>query len=349
MFSLRPSARLRRAVALPAATAMTAGLLIAATTTPAAAAVTPHAPVTLPAGVEPMPPYQPQTYCDPVAKPGVLAFGKLLTATYKDTSIVSIARACGTDTSEHYQGRALDWGAYYKNPAQVKEVQATFAWLFATDAHGNKNANLRRLGIMYIIWNKRMWGSWSQTWEPYSCSGETACHQNHVHFSFDWSGAMKKTSFWTGKVSQPMATPNFVYKSTAYAQKFSVSAAKLAANAPFSVLAGATYRVTVSGTYKYASATGAVADAECSTKAGSSWTSLAPGDSTASTGLRDLDLAGRHWWPPTTSTGDGCNTKTHTYSRLITFQLTRTLPAVINDTTRSGHSGSLAVTVQRVS
>src|SRR5580693_7863966 len=77
-------------------------------------------------------------------------------------------------------------------------------WLFATDANGNQDAMFRRLGLMYVIWNKRIWGSWDQKWEPYSCSGVTACHVNHIHFSFGWAGAEKKTSYWTGVASAPL-------------------------------------------------------------------------------------------------------------------------------------------------
>jgi hypothetical protein len=61
----------------------------------------------------------------------------------------------------------------------------------------------RRLGIMYIIWNKQIWGAYSagSGWRPYSCSGVTGCHQDHVHFSFAWNGAMKRTSYWTKSVA----------------------------------------------------------------------------------------------------------------------------------------------------
>ena len=65
-----------------------------------AAVAVPKAPVALPVDIEPMPPYQPQTYCDPHDKPGVVAFGQLLTSVYRDTSVVSISRPCGTDTDE---------------------------------------------------------------------------------------------------------------------------------------------------------------------------------------------------------------------------------------------------------
>src|SRR3954463_7817794 len=68
----------------------------------------PHTNVVFPADIEVFAPYQPQTFCDPVAKPGTLALAHLLPATYTGTAIVSLPRACGSDTSEHYDGRAID-------------------------------------------------------------------------------------------------------------------------------------------------------------------------------------------------------------------------------------------------
>ena len=337
------------AVAAAIGLTMTA-MLGFATSSSAAVVRTPAAPAVLPTTIEDMPSYQPQTFCDPVSKPGVVALGALLTATYPDTSVVDIARSCTSEsgTSEHKDGRALDWRAYYKNTQQVAEVHAVFAWLFAKDAQGNPNAMLRRLGIMYIIWNKQIWGTWSQSWQPYSCSGVTACHQDHVHFSFDWAGALKKTSFWTGQVAAPMAPPAFVYKSTAYPQIVTVGSRTKAMTTPFSVGAGLRYRVTVSGTYRYAAATTSRADAECSTRDGTTWHSLAAGDVTAWTGLLDLWVGSYRAWRPTVATGDGCNTSSHTYTRIVTFPTTAPMKLRVNDVTHADDSGSLKVVIQRV-
>jgi len=315
-----------------------------------AAVAVPKAPVVLPVDIEPMPPYQPQTYCDPHDKPGVVAFGQLLTSVYRDTSVVSISRPCGTDTSEHYDGRALDWGAYYKNTTQVAEVNAVFAWLFAKDANGNPNAMLRRLGIMYVIWNKQIWGTWSQKWEPYACSGETGCHQNHVHFSFDWSGALKKTSFWTGVVSQPMAPPRPVLTSFTTPRVVTLPATSKANSTFFAVKSGLTYRLTVSGVYHYRPAGAAAADAECSRSSSDPvWHSLAPGDTSIWTGNRDLVVDETHSvWRATLATGHGCNPLTHTYTMLLTPTTTAPLLFSINDPDHTDDSGALTVTVLRV-
>jgi len=315
---------------------------------PAAFALVPTAPVKLPAGIEQMPPYQPQRFCDPVDKPGVVAFGKLLTATYKDTTVVDISRPCGTDTSEHYDGRALDWGVNVTNTTQRAQAGTVLKWLLSPDAAGHAHANLRRLGIMYIIWNKRIWGSWSQAWEPYACSGVTACHQDHMHFSFDWSGAEKKTSFWTGVVSTPMSPPNYVYRSFAFGQTVKVGSKSAHITPPFRVLGGATYRFTVSGSYRYDATTTHRADAECSTTNGTTWHALAAGDTSSSTGLLDLWVNNHRGWLPKPSNGTACNKTTHTYVRSIKFTTTTALTMFVDDPTHANNSGTLTIQVQRV-
>jgi len=339
------------AVVAVAGLALTSAAAFGSSSAAALVPRTPAAVAVLPPAIEDMPSYQPQTFCDPISKPGVVALGALLTATYPDTSVIDIARSCPSEsgTSEHKDGRALDWGANYKNPQQVAEVHAVFAWLFAKDAQGNPNAMLRRLGIMYIIWNKQIWGTWSQSWQPYSCSGVTACHQDHVHFSFDWAGALKKTSFWTGKVAAPMAAPAYVYTATSFPQILTVGSKRTSrVVTPFRVQAGLRYKLTVSGTYRYAAATTARADAECSTINGKTWKALAVGDTSASTGLLDLWVNGHRAWTPTGSTGGGCSATTHTYQRFLTFATTGPLQFWISDTTHSDDAGSLKVVLQRV-
>lgn len=344
------SSALRRAGALATAAGLASAVLAVAAPSANATVPVPKPPVALPAAIEPMPPYQPQTYCNPVNKPGVVAFASLLTATYRDTTVVSISRPCGTDTSEHYDGRALDWGVYYKNPAQVAEVNAVFAWLFAKDAAGNTNAMLRRLGIMYIIWNKQIWGTWSQKWEPYACSGETACHQNHVHFSFDWSGALKKTSFWTGVASTPMPTPHPLFTSLTTKQVVKVPATRNGVTSWFALKAGLRYRLVVTGVYKYRLARADVADAECSTSSSDAvWRPMTPGETSSRTGYRDLVVnSAMSGWRATVRDAHGCNSATHTYSMSFVPAVSAPLTLAINDSNRSDDSGALVVTVSRI-
>ncbi|MEX0426930.1 peptidoglycan-binding protein [Nocardioides sp. DS6] len=142
----------------------------------------------------------------------MVALGDLLKATYPGTSY-SISRTCGTDplpTSEHYDGRAVDWFTSVRTATGKARADALIRWLLATDAMGNAFANARRLGIMYVIWNGKIWGAYraSDGWRPYqSCAQhpekayDTTCHRDHMHFSLSWEGAMKRTSWWTKQVA----------------------------------------------------------------------------------------------------------------------------------------------------
>ena len=194
----------------------------AALLTPLAAlADTPEAPEFGPV-IEDYADYEGQKRCKPKPKAGLLSFQEVLQTTYPDSTWFGISRACDIGgTSEHKEGRAMDWSRDATDPAQRKTVAALFEWLFAEDQYGNENAMARRLGIMYIIWNRRMWSSWDQEWEVYCVQKRKVCkdpdsktavhpHADHVHFSFGWPGAKMQTSFWNPELSQgePLPEPS---------------------------------------------------------------------------------------------------------------------------------------------
>jgi hypothetical protein len=94
-----------------------------------------------------------------------------------------------------------------RDKTQAAQASSVMTFLLTTDRWGNKFANARRMGIMYMIWNNRIWGAWSGKWEPYHDCAKTpspaldgACHRNHVHFSLSWNGAIGRTSFWSRHV-----------------------------------------------------------------------------------------------------------------------------------------------------
>jgi peptidoglycan hydrolase-like protein with peptidoglycan-binding domain len=157
--------------------------------------------------------YRPQTTCDPTAKPGVLAFRRLILRNFPTTASSGITRDCDVGgTSEHKEGRAWDWRVFASDAADRQKVRAVFAWLFARDPDDHRYARLRRLGIMYMIWNERIWSSHraADGWRPYSCSGDTSCHRDHVHFSFSWKGARKNTTWWNREDSYPDCWPQCI-------------------------------------------------------------------------------------------------------------------------------------------
>lgn len=192
--------------------------------TPAPIAVTPGstspvpAPRVLPAGMDVVQQYEGHSVCDPVAKPGILKLQALLTATYGPHTFHS-TRACAADpSSEHTEGRALDWMVSNRVPAQKAEADAFLSWLLAPDEQGVPGAIARRMGIMYIIWNNQFWRSYAPMgWgELNGCSAnklkpknyDTSCHRNHVHFSMTWDGAAALTSYWDGTAQSTDACPS---------------------------------------------------------------------------------------------------------------------------------------------
>lgn len=140
--------------------------------------------------------------CDATPKPGVLLFRAWIIALYGEhpgpngkPQYQNILRDCkiGSPT-EHWQGRAWDW--MIPSPAAAK---AMVDMLLDSDAQGRPHALARRAGIMYLIYNRRMWRSYpwqdqpAGSWHPY---GGESPHTDHVHLSFGWPGARGLTSLY---------------------------------------------------------------------------------------------------------------------------------------------------------
>jgi hypothetical protein len=196
-----------RRPALRPSAAVLLGLLGALTVSvvPAGAAPVTRAPSK---AIEVFSPYQAQTTCNPTPKPGTLALSKLVMAAYPGTGTSGIARDCSLGgRSEHKEGRAWDWHVGYGNTKQRAQATDFAHWLFATDAYGNTFAQARRLGVMYVIWNKKIWSASSSGsgWRPYTGADP---HTSHMHISLSWAGAQKKTSYWTGTVAPVLKAPN---------------------------------------------------------------------------------------------------------------------------------------------
>ncbi|GAB3434284.1 hypothetical protein GCM10027517_02180 [Phycicoccus ginsengisoli] len=176
-------------------------LPLAAASASAAGARIPAPPSkSLPSGLDLAEPYVGQSTCDPVAKPYVIAFGELLKSHYAPVTRTTygIGRNCNSGVTEHSEGRALDWMVSVNDPVQKAVADSVTQWLSAPDAQGRPGAMARRFGIMYIIWNHKMWRAYApeRGWAPYTGS---VPHTDHIHFSFSWDGAYGRTSWWTGK------------------------------------------------------------------------------------------------------------------------------------------------------
>lgn len=151
--------------------------------------------------------YDSQDTCSPNPKPGVVAFSNMLMNAFPQTGSYGISRSCDVGgTSEHKEGRAFDWRANAGVKSERKAAETALDWLLAEDKYGNDFAMARRFGIMYIVWNRRIWGTWGG-WSVYCKQKAIGCvkpgtkevrhpHTDHVHFSFSWNGAKKRTTGW---------------------------------------------------------------------------------------------------------------------------------------------------------
>lgn len=146
--------------------------------------------------IDPYAVYEGQSTCSTDPKPGVVDFSRMALAAYPYTGSYGISRECNLGgQSEHKEGRAFDWMVSASNSRDVGAVDDMINWLLATDRYGNRHANARRLGVMYIIWNNWMWRAYDVTRTTNASSDP---HDDHIHISFGWDGAYARTSYFTG-------------------------------------------------------------------------------------------------------------------------------------------------------
>lgn len=215
----RLSAVVATCVAVLAPFAVVASPSVTATAAATTVASVPRDRV-LPLAIDVAQQYQGQSICSPTPKPGVTKLSALLKETYGPDTMYS-TRACKDDpTSEHTEGRALDWMVSLRVPAQQAKAVAFLNWLLAPGPDGTKAAMARRMGVMYIGWNNQIWRGYNNVgWgelkgcfskSKKSTSYDTFCHRDHVHFSLTWDGAAAVTSYWDGtaQVTPPCAKPS---------------------------------------------------------------------------------------------------------------------------------------------
>jgi peptidoglycan hydrolase-like protein with peptidoglycan-binding domain len=150
------------------------------------------APGRVGAAVDAPAPYQSQASCAAEPMPGTARLAELVLRTYGRGHDGGILRSCVVgDTSEHKDGRAWDWMLDLGNARDRRAAADFLAWVT-----GDDGVMARRLGIMYVIYNRKMWSTWSGGWERYDGYDP---HTSHVHVSLGWNGARGRTSFWTGR------------------------------------------------------------------------------------------------------------------------------------------------------
>jgi len=160
------------------------------------------------AAVEDYASWQPATRCSPKPKPGATALVRWLARKY-DGGTTSISRACRGSTSEHTEGRAIDWRLDATRKADRRTAKRFLERLLRTDKQDNAHALARRMGVMYVIWNDEMYAAWDAFEpEPYlssSCRKRKRCsptlrHRDHVHISLTRRAAKGRTSWYDGRV-----------------------------------------------------------------------------------------------------------------------------------------------------
>jgi hypothetical protein len=156
--------------------------------------------------------YDPQTTCTKQPRVGTVALGEWLVATYGGAG-GAVNRPCSeAGTSEHKDGRAVDWTLDADNPADRKIAKTFLAAAFATDANGNPAALARRMGIMYIIWSDHFYPAYQQfqreSYLSSSCRSKQRCsktlrHRDHMHISLSKAGAKGLTSIYVDLLPAP--------------------------------------------------------------------------------------------------------------------------------------------------
>jgi len=151
--------------------------------------------------------YQPEDGCRHKPMKGTRQLAAWLEKAFDGGSAVTATRACTSSTSEHQDGRAIDWMMDATSKADRAEVTRFLGEIFATDVDAEAHALARRMGIMYVIWNDHMYASYRQfekrDYLSSSCPSRKKCsktlrHRDHVHLSLSRPGGRAATT-WYGR------------------------------------------------------------------------------------------------------------------------------------------------------
>ena len=155
--------------------------------------------------------YQPQTRCSPKPKAGTKVLARWLVRRYGGDRGALSRRCKSGGTSEHKEGRAIDWVLDASKRKDRRTARAFLEFAFAEDKHGNPDAKARRMGLMYLIWNDHMYRAWDGfekgDYLSSSCRKKSKCsktlrHRDHMHLSLSRPGGRGRTSWYEGRVDE---------------------------------------------------------------------------------------------------------------------------------------------------
>lgn len=154
--------------------------------------------------------YQAPRTCVARVKPGTKTLARWIDRRHSGGRAVPSLRACPSSgaSSEHHEGRAIDWMMDATRKRDRREVKQFLGRIFAEDKRGNSHALARRMGVMYVIWDDRIHASYSRfearDYRSSSCKKLRKCsptlrHRDHVHISLSRKGAKGRTSWYAGR------------------------------------------------------------------------------------------------------------------------------------------------------
>ena len=152
--------------------------------------------------------YQPQTGCSPKAKPGTKMLARWI-VNHRGGGYGPISRPCSSGgTSEHKEGRAFDWTLDATRAADRRRAAAFLERIFRARADGEEDVLARRMGIMYVIWNDRIYSAYNgfekRDYLSSGCPSRRRCsttlrHRDHMHISLIRKGARTQTSWYVAR------------------------------------------------------------------------------------------------------------------------------------------------------
>ncbi|GAA4357556.1 hypothetical protein [Angustibacter luteus] len=303
-------------------------------------------------------PYQPQLTCSAGAQKGAVLMSRWLLKRYPGSSSSGIMRGCTVGSrSEHKDGRAFDWHVDFRTKKGKAQGLAFLNLARATDRYGNQHAIARRLGIMYIIWNDRIYsasnGFHARPYRngacppgPLSKCSSTLRHRDHMHISLGWSGAKAVTSFFDGTVAGVTFGPRPVLNQVKHpVVTVRVPATEKLVHTEFALRKGTKYRLVATGYYRAAAGT-RLADAGCSWRNDNDLGWSPQAQQTTSTTKLKLRVGTSAGWAPARGLGR-CDTTSHTYVWDYTPSVTAPMTLSIDDGLLTNNSGGLTLRVLR--